>query len=65
MQNLLDKIEKYGFQCDGGNLTNCKEWLELKHLASCDGCKIEQFAKCHSSKNDECVRIKSSITLEK
>lgn len=31
---LIKAIEKYGFQCEAGSLTNCLEWQRLKqHLA--------------------------------
>ena len=30
MKQLLDKIEEYGFTCEGGPLENCLTWRELK-----------------------------------
>lgn len=33
MQTLIDKIESMGFECEGGPLSNCADWQELKELA--------------------------------
>ena len=37
MQRLIDKIEAYGFQCDGGPLTGCQEWQLLKAELGLEG----------------------------
>lgn len=29
---LLDDIELYNFECEGGPLVNCVEWIELKRI---------------------------------
>jgi hypothetical protein len=30
MRVLLNSIEAYGFECEGGPLQNCAEWIELR-----------------------------------
>jgi hypothetical protein len=30
MEELLSKIENYGFQCESGPLFQCKDWMKLK-----------------------------------
>ena len=30
MKTLLDKIESYGFECEGGPLRNCVDWHQLQ-----------------------------------
>ena len=30
LSNLLEKIESYEFECKGGPLINCIDWIELK-----------------------------------
>ncbi len=30
MDNLLGKIERYGFKCEAGSLENCTDWAKLK-----------------------------------
>lgn len=32
MQELFDKIEAYGFECQGGPLSLCQEWINLKEM---------------------------------
>ena len=33
MEDLLNKIESYGFQCEAGPLTLCQDWMKLRvHL---------------------------------
>lgn len=30
MKDLIEKIEKYGFQCEAGPLSTCRDWIALK-----------------------------------
>ena len=30
LPNLIEKIESYEFECKGGPLINCIDWIELK-----------------------------------
>jgi hypothetical protein len=35
MKELIDAVEKYGFECEAGPLNLCNDWLKLKeHLKS-------------------------------
>jgi hypothetical protein len=34
MEALLNKIEAYGFECQGGPLVNCQHWQDLRALAA-------------------------------
>lgn len=34
LQGLIQKIEEYGFECEGGPLRNCVQWQSLKALAA-------------------------------
>ena len=37
--NLVDKLEAYNFQCEGGPLQNCVDWQQLrKDVAEIDAC---------------------------
>ena len=31
-EELIKRIEEYNFECIGGKLENCVEWIELKKL---------------------------------
>lgn len=31
---LLDRIEDYGFECEGGSLEKCVDWKRLRELAT-------------------------------
>lgn len=33
LQALLEKVESYGFECEGGPLTGCVQWHELRDMA--------------------------------
>ena len=30
VNELLDRVDNYGFECEAGPLKNCKEWIELR-----------------------------------
>ena len=32
--NLIDSIESYNFECEGGPLRCCDEWIQLKQLVA-------------------------------
>lgn len=34
IERLIEKIETYGFECEGGPLTNCVQWIQLKEIVN-------------------------------
>lgn len=34
VKELVCKIDGYGFECEGGPLENCLEWIELRGIAN-------------------------------
>lgn len=38
MKKLIDKIEKYDFECKAGFLEECEEWIELKKEVNNEEC---------------------------
>lgn len=45
MNELMEKIEAYGFECEAGTLANCKEWKQLKRVAQETADGLDQVQK--------------------
>jgi hypothetical protein len=43
ISNLLEKIESYKFECEGGPLNNCIDWIELKTKIVNDGFNNDDY----------------------
>lgn len=39
LQKLLDAVEDYGFECQGGPLVNCAEYVELRRRIDIEALK--------------------------